>query len=186
MTFIELAVAVITLASIYLATRQNVWYYPTGIVSVVAYAWIYFAARLYAEAGLQMVWLALLVYGWWAWLYGGKAHTELPVTRTPRWAWIAVFATGLVMTAIIVAIQIEYTDNPAPFVDSSIAAWSIVAQWMTARKWLESWLLWIVVNAVAVPLYITRSLGVTAALYAILLILAIVGWRKWRSSLASA
>ena len=183
---IELIAALITVASIFLATRENVAYYPTGIVSVVAYAWIYFAAKLYAEAGLQIVWLALLIYGWWAWLYGGRAHTELPVTRTPRRGWIAVLVSGVVMTALIVTIQRNYTDNPAPFVDSSIAAWSIVAQWMTARKWLENWLFWIVVNAIAVPLYITRALWPTAGLYAILLILAMEGWRKWRSSLASA
>ena len=186
MTTFEIIAAVITLASIYLATRENVWYYPTGIVSVVMYAWVYFDAKLYAEAALQGIWLVLLIYGWWAWLYGGKNRTELPVTRTPRWAWIAVIVVGAVMTAIIVAIQRIFTDNPVPFVDSSIAAWSIVAQWMTARKWLENWLLWIAVNAVAVPLYITRALWPTAALYAILFLLGIEGWRNWRRSLASA
>lgn len=186
MTAFEIIAAVITLASIYLATRENVWYYPTGIISVVMYAWVYFAARLYAEAGLQIVWLGLLLYGWWAWLYGGKDRTELPVTRTPRRGWIAAIVAGVAMTAIIVAIQRNYTDNPAPFADSSIAAWSIVAQWMTARKWLENWLFWIAVNAVAVPLYISRELWPTAALYAILFLLGIEGWRKWRRSLASA
>lgn len=186
MTLIEIFAAAITLASITLATRENVWYYPTGIVSVLLYAWIYFDAKLYAESGLQIIWLVLLIYGWWAWLYGGKNHTELPVTRTPRWGWIVVLAAGAVMTVVIVIIQRNFTDNPAPLVDSSIAAWSIVAQWMTARKWIENWLFWMVVNAVAVPLYVTRDLWPTAALYAVLFVLAIEGWRKWRTSLASA
>jgi nicotinamide mononucleotide transporter len=186
LTLIEILAASITLVSIWLATRENVWYYPTGIVSVVAYAWIYFSAKLYAESGLQLIWLALLIYGWYAWLYGGKGHTELPVTRTTRWGWILVIVGGIVMTAIIVAIQRTFTDNPAPFVDSSIAAWSIAAQWMTARKWIENWLFWLVVNAVAVGLYIHRDLWVTAGLYAFLFILAIEGWRKWRKSLVSA
>ena len=158
MSIFELFGAAITLVSIYLATRENVWYYPTGIVSVVLYAWIYFAAKLYAESALQLIWLVLLVYGWWAWLYGGKDRGELPVTRTTRWGWMVVLIGGSVMTAIIVMIQRTFTDNPAPFVDSSIAAWSIVAQWMTARKWIENWLFWMAVNAVAgIPYYYPQA-----------------------------
>jgi nicotinamide mononucleotide transporter len=183
---VELAGFVVTVTSIWLATRENVWYYPTGIASVVLYAWIYFDAKLYAEAGLQVIWLVLLIYGWWHWLHGGANRTELPVTRTPRSGWILAIVSGGVMTAVIVTIQRNFTDNPAPFVDSSIAAWSIVAQWMTARKWLENWIFWLLVNAAAVPLYITRELWLTAVLYAILFVLAIEGWRKWRISLGSA
>lgn len=173
---------VITIVSIFLATRENVWYYPTGIASVLLYTWIYFDAKLYAESALQLIWLVLLIYGWYHWLRGGRNRTELPVTRTPSWGWLTALSTGLLMTGVIVMIQRNYTDNPAPFVDSSIAAWSIVAQWMTARKWLENWFFWLVVNAIAVPLYITRELWLTAVLYGILFVLAIEGWRKWRVS----
>lgn len=180
---IELAGSVITIVSIALATRENVWYYPTGIVSVLLYAWIYFDAKLYAEAGLQVVWLALLVYGWWNWLYGGADHTELPVTKTPRNGWIAALLSGAAMTGALYAIQRRFTDNPAPFVDSAIAAWSIVAQWMTAKKWIENWGFWLAVNAVAVPLYVMRQMAPTAVLYAVLFVLAIEGWRKWRANL---
>ena len=180
---IELAGALVTVASIFLATRENVWYYPTGIASVLLYARIYFDAKLYAEAGLQIIWLVLLLYGWYHWLRGGTNETELPVSRTPRWGWLIAVSTGALMTAVIVAMQRRFTDNPAPFVDSAIAAWSIVAQWMTARKWIESWFFWLAVNAVAVPLYISRDLWPTAVLYAVLFVLAIEGWRKWRVSL---
>ena len=180
---VELAAAVITIASIALATRANVWYYPTGIASVLLYAWIYFGARLYAEAGLQLIWLVLLVYGWWNWLYGGANKTELPVTRTPAAGWATVIAAGIALTVAIYGLQRHYTDNPNPLTDSSIAAWSIVAQWMTAKKWIESWVLWLAVNAVAVPLYVVRGLVPTAVLYAVLFVLAIEGWRKWRANL---
>jgi nicotinamide mononucleotide transporter len=183
MSPVELAGAVVTIVSIALATREHLWYYPTGIASVLLYAWIYFDARLYAEAGLQLVWLALLIYGWWNWLYGGTNRTELPVARTPRWGWSASLASGALMTAAIFAFQRAFTDNPNPLTDSSIAAWSIVAQWMTAKKWIESWALWLAVNAVAVPLYVVRQMMPTAVLYAVLFVLAIEGWRKWRKNL---
>jgi nicotinamide mononucleotide transporter len=183
LNWIEAAGFVITVASIWLATRENVWYYPTGIVSVLLYGWIYYDAKLYAESALQLVWLALMLYGWYQWLYGGADRRELPITRTPRGVYWFVAAAGVALTAIIVVMQRRYTDNPVPFVDSTITAFSILAQWMTARKYLENWLLWIAINIIAVPLYITRELWFTAALYAILLIVGIDGYRKWRRTL---
>ncbi|HUP44075.1 MAG TPA: nicotinamide riboside transporter PnuC, partial [Thermoanaerobaculia bacterium] len=182
----EIFAACITALSIWLAARQNVWYYPTGIVSVVLYAWIYFDASLYAEAGLQVVWFALMIYGWYQWLYGGQHYTPLRVSRTPLTAWAPIVFAGVMMSLFIAFIQHRYTDNPAPLADSTIAAFSIVAQAMTAKKWLESWLFWIVINVLAVGLYIDRALYPTAVLYAVLFILGIKGWLAWRKSLASA
>lgn len=186
MTVVEIFAAAVTIASIALATRENVWYYPTGIVSVLLYAWIFYGARLYAETGLQFVWLALMIYGWYEWLYGGKDKTELPVTRTTRWGWVAAVVAGIAFSAIIFFIQRRWTNNPAPLIDSSIAAWSIVTQWMTARKWLENWVLWVVINTFAVPLYIARGLWPTAALYAVLWVLGVMGYFRWRKSLVSS
>ena len=186
MTALEIFAAVITAFSIWLAARQNVWYYPTGIVSVVLYGWIYFDASLYAEAGLQVVWFALMIYGWYEWLYGGEHYTELRVSRTPRSMWPAIVFAGVMMSLLIAFVQQRHTDNPAPLVDSTIAAFSIVAQAMTARKWLESWLFWIAINVLAVALYIERGLFPTAVLYAVLFFLGIKGFFEWRRSLAAS
>ncbi len=175
-----------TLASIWLATKENIWYYPTGLVALVAYTWLYYEAKLYAESLLQVICFALMVYGWYEWLHGGRQRTELPVTRTPRWAWIAGITTGALATAATVWVQLRYTDNPAPYVDSSLFAWSLVAQWMTARKWLENWILWILINTVSVPLYVTRELWPTAVLYVGLWLLAFKGYSEWRRSLAAS
>lgn len=182
----ELVAASITAFSIWLATRQNIWYYPTGLVALAMYTWLFFQARLYAESLLQIICLVLMIYGWYEWLHGGAHRTELPVTKTPRWAWTAGVISGLIGSAIVIVIQLRYTDNPAPYVDSSLLVWSLVAQWMTARKWLENWILWIVINTVSVPLYVTRDLWITAILYIGLWILAIFGYRAWRRSLAAS
>ena len=181
---LEVVAAVIVLLSIWLATKENIWYYPTGLVALVLYTWVYYEAKLYAEAVLQIVCFGLMLYGWYEWLYGGARKTELPVTKTPRWAWIAGIVTGLITSAMVIAIQLEYTDNPAPYVDSSLLVWSLVAQWMTARKWLENWILWLIINTVSVPLYIARDLAPTAVLYIGLWLLAILGYRDWRRSMA--
>ena len=82
--------------------------------------------------------------------------------------------------------QLHYTDNPAPYVDSSLMVWSLVAQWMTARKWIENWILWVLINTVSIPLYVTRHLWPTVILYIALWILAIIGYREWRRTLVPA
>lgn len=177
---------IVTFASIYLATRQNIWYYPTGVVALVMYTWIFFDAKLYAEAVLQIVCLVLMIYGWYEWLHGGVQKQELPVSRTPKWAWQIGIACGIVGSLIVIWIQLRYTDNPSPYVDSSLLVWSLVAQWMTARKWIENWLLWVVINTISVPLYFSRGLNITAVLYVGLWILAVFGYRQWRRSLAAS
>ena len=182
----ELVAAIITIVSIWLATRQNIWYYPTGVVALVMYTWLFFEAKLYAESVLQLVCLGLMLYGWYEWLHGGAQRTELPVSQTPRWAWAAGIASGLVFSAVVIAVQLRFTDNPSPYVDSSLMVWSLVAQWMTARKWIENWILWIVINTFSVPLYVARDLWITAVLYAGLWLLAFIGYVKWRRDLVSA
>lgn len=182
----ELVAAVVTAFSIWLATKENIWYYPTGVVALVMYTWLFFGAKLYAESLLQLICLVLMLYGWYEWLHGGAQRTELPVTRTPRWAWLAGVVSGLVFSAIVIALQLRFTDNPSPYVDSSLMVWSLVAQWMTARKWLENWILWLIVNTVSVPLYMARELWITAVLYVGLWILAIVGYVQWRRSLVAS
>lgn len=186
MSAFELAAAVITAYSIWLATRENIWYYPTGLVALVMYTWIYFGAKLYAESVLQVVCFALMAYGWYEWLHGGAHKSELPVTRTPRWAWTAGVISGVVGSACVIAFQLRFTDNPNPYVDSSLFVWSLVAQWMTARKWIENWILWVVINTISVPLYVYRTLYPTAALYVALWILAVVGYREWRKTLVAS
>jgi nicotinamide mononucleotide transporter len=183
---IEIVAAVLTLVSIWLATKENIWYYPTGVVALLLYTWTFYVAKLYAETLLQVICLALMIYGWYEWLHGGANKKELPVTRTPPWAWLAGITSGLILSAITIWVQLNYTDNPAPYVDSSLMAWSLVAQWMTARKWIENWIFWILINTVSVPLYVSRGLWVTAVLYFGLWILGFIGYRQWRKSLTAS
>jgi nicotinamide mononucleotide transporter len=186
LSWFEIVAAVVTIASIWLATKENIWYYPTGLVALVMYTWVYFHARLYAESVLQVVCFALMVYGWYEWLHGGAQKTELPVTRTPRWAWRNGTILGVLGSLAVIAFQLRFTDNPNPYVDSSLFVWSLVAQWMTARKWIENWVLWILINTISEPLYVYRALWPTAVLYVGLWILAIVGYVQWRRTLVVA
>jgi nicotinamide mononucleotide transporter len=185
-TIFEIVAAAITLWSIWLATKEHIWYWPTGIVSLVLYTWTFYQAKLYGEALLQVICLVLMIYGWYAWLHGGKDRGELPVTRTPARAWPGLMITGVVFSVAAAVLMKRYTDNPSPYIDAAILVFSLVAQLMTARKWLESWPMWVVINAVSIFLYIKRGLYPTAVLYVALLILAIQGYRDWKKSLASS
>ena len=186
MSAFEWTAAIITLVSIWLATVENIWYWPTGLVSLVMYTWVYYQFRLYGEATLQVICFGLMVYGWYEWLHGGKNREELPVTRTPRRAWPVLFGTGIAGSLLVAMLMDRFTNNPAPYRDGAILVFSLVAQLMTARKWLENWLFWVVINVVSIVLYFERKLYPTMALYIALLVLAIDGYRKWRRSLASA
>jgi nicotinamide mononucleotide transporter len=180
---VEIVAAVITAYSIWLATKENIWYWPTGIVSLVLYTWTFYQARLYGESLLQVICLGLMIYGWYEWLHGGSNRAELPVTRTPKRAWLPMFAVGIGGSAATALLMLRFTDNPAPWVDAAILVFSLVAQLMTARKWIENWIFWIVINVISVALYINRQLYPTAVLYVILLVLAFEGYRKWTRTL---
>lgn len=182
MTWVEVAAACFGVVSVWLSTRENIWSWPTAIVNVGLYAVVFYESRLYADMGLQVIYLLLSVYGWYEWLYGGKDRTELHVTRASPRLMAGLLALNLVIWYVLANVLHRYTNAVFPWLDSLLTTTSLVAQWMMTRKLLENWLLWIVVDVAYVPMFITRGLYPTAALYAIFLGLAALGYRDWRRS----
>ncbi len=185
MNTFELVTAVIGAISVWLSVRQNVWSWPTAIVNVLLSAVVYYETRLYADMGLQVIYAILSVYGWYEWLYGGAGRTELRVSRTgSRLASLlaAIAISGSVALGVLLH---RTTDAALPFMDSFLSSTSLVAQWMMTKKLLENWLVWIAVDVLYVPVLIYKSLYWFAALYALFLILAALGYRDWRRSMAT-
>ena len=154
------------------------------------YAWIFFHARLYADAGLQIFYATISVYGWWHWATGGRdatggAGATLPVTRLPRAWWPALVVVTAASAFVVGHLLATQTDAAIPYLDASLTATSLAAQWMLTRKYVENWLLWIAVDIVYIPTYAARGLPVTAVLYAVFLVLAVLGWRAWRRALVA-
>ncbi len=178
----ETAGAVFGLLYVWLAVRQSVWCWPAGLANAALFLVVFFHARLYAAAALQVVYLALSVYGWRQWLHGGGGHGRLEVGATPR-AWRLALAAAGGAAALALGSFLRYrTDAVLPFPDAAATAGSLVAQWMTTRKWLESWLVWIAVDAVYLAIYSSQRLYQTTALYAVFLAMAVLGYREWRNS----
>ena len=183
MSSIEIVAAVFGVISVFLSVRQNIWSWPTAIVNVGLYIIVFYESKLYADTGLQVIYVVLNAYGWYHWLYGGKNRTELPVSRTSARLWLLLVALGATGTALIGTLLSQKTDAALPYLDAMTTSTSLVAQWMMTRKLLENWIIWVAVDVVYIGMYIYKSLKVTAVLYLIFLILSAMGYVQWRRSL---
>ena len=187
MSWTEAIAAGFGLACVVLSARQSLWCWPTGLIQVALYILVFGRAKLYSDVGLQAVFVVLQIYGWWHWLRGGPRQTDdLPVTRLStgtRLAWIAVAVVG---ATVLGGGMSRWTDAALPYPDALITSLSLVSQWLMGRKVWESWVGWIAVDLIAIPVYASKDLLLTAALYAVFLALAISGGVAWRRSLATA
>jgi nicotinamide mononucleotide transporter len=181
--FLEALALVFNLAYVVLAIYQNALCWPAGLVGAGLTFVVFLDARLYGAMALQGVYMALMVYGWHEWRQGGEEGGQLAVSRTPaRWRFmlgLAGAAFGLVLGLFL----LYRTDAALPFWDAGTTSFSLVAQFMTTRKWIENWLVWIVVDAVYVGMLVSQQLYLMAALYMAYLVLAVWGWFQWQRSL---
>ena len=186
MTALEVAANAWMAASIGLAAFNRVATWPVGIVGCVLFGLLFHRSQLYADALLQVFFVATSATGWWHW-----RRTDLPpVTRTAPGALVAMAVAGAAVTAGYGALLLHFTDAWAPFADSAVLAFSVVAQLLLMRRRLETWAFWLLVNTVSVPLFASRGLMLTAALYAAFWCNAVWGgwrwWRQWRQQRAPA
>ena len=188
MTFtpLETAAVLFGIVSVYLSVRENIWSWPTAIVNVTLYIFVFFRARLYADMALQFVYIGVSVYGWYEWLHGGRGKGELAVSRGTRRLAVVLVGIGILATGLIRALLSRYTNAALTWLDSTTTATSLIAQWMMARKILENWIVWISVDVVYIGMFLYKSLFLTALLYAVFLVLSATGSLRWKRSLEPA
>lgn len=170
------------LVNVGLLVVRHIANWPVGILSVLLLMLVFWSAGLYADAGLQIVYVILGFYGWWAWLYGGERHTELRVRSTSRreWLWLAV--AGVLLTGGLYLFLEHLTGSTVPLADALTTALSLLATYGQTRKLVESWWLWIAADLIYIPLYGYKDLWLTAILYIAFLILCVFGLRSWRAA----
>ena len=134
--------------------------------------------------GLQAVYFALSLYGWYEWLYGGENRTELHVSRSSQALGVRLAIIGIACAAILGTLLARFTDAALPYIDSATTSTSLVAQWMMTRKILENWAVWVAVDVVYIAMFVFKRLYLTAGLYAVFLVLAVMGYIQWKRSLA--
>lgn len=184
MSGVEWLAAALVLVNVALVARRSIWNYPFALVAVSLYAVVFFEAQLYSDMLLQGFFFALNIYGWWNWRHA-KDDVGIPVgwmTIQDRWLWGAGVAAAWLCWSLGMS---RLTDAAAPFADGAVAMASIAAQWLLARRRVESWFLWILVDLIAVPLFASRGLYATSAVYAVLLVISIVGLVQWRRAAAA-
>ncbi|MEI9994767.1 MAG: nicotinamide riboside transporter PnuC [Rhizomicrobium sp.] len=186
MSPIEIIAAVLGVANVALLVRRSIWNYPFGIAMVVLYGVVFFQAKLYSDAALQVFFLAVQIYGWWNWLRArgadGLARVEL-MSNSARLIALAVIAVATVGEGWYLA---RYTPDAAPWMDANTTAVSVVAQYLLSVRKLENWVLWIATDVVQIGLYYWKGLYPTTALYAVFLVLSVIGFIEWRRQLDGA
>ena len=183
---LELLGTAVGIIYLWLEYRASIYLWIAGIIMPAIYIFIYYEAGLYADFGINIYYLLIALYGWIAWKTGfrlsgkNKRSGELPISHTPLRAWPRIVAAYVAAQLFITWILVKYTDSTVPIADSFTTALSIVGMWMLARKYVEQWWVWCIVDVASSALYIYKELYFTAALYAVYAIIAIFGYRKWK------
>lgn len=182
--WIEIIGSILSLVYLYLSINQKVSLWIFGFLCSAMYVVVFFQSKFYADMSLQFYYLGVSVYGWVSWKTG-KQHTgkELPVKRTNLKQAIVISAVAIALFSLYYFVLANYTDSPLPKADSFTTALSIVATWMLARKMIEHWMLWVIVDGVSAGLYFYKELYPTAILFIIYTIMAVVGYWQWKKNL---
>ncbi|MGW1545950.1 nicotinamide riboside transporter PnuC [Streptomyces sp. NPDC002346] len=169
---------------VWLVARQHLANWPIGIANNLFFILLFTQSGLYADAGLQIVFITLAVYGWWTWTHGGgPGSSALAVRSTTRTEWAWLCAAGVAGTLALTVLLDRATDSTVPFWDALTTTLSLAATYGQCRKLVESWWLWIAADVVYIPLYAYKELYLTSLLYVGFLTLCLVGLRNWKLDL---
>jgi len=182
MTLIEAIAVLFGLIAVWFNVKQIIWCWPAGLIQVSLYVYIFYHAKLYSDLILHIIYIILQLYGWFSWLYGGEKHSALKVTQLKRSifvAWLSFCALGTFLWGYFMATQ---TDAALPYPDAFTTVTSLAAQYLMTRKKMESWILWVVVDVVAIGVYFYKDLFLTTGLYAVFLVMSVMGWQQWQKA----
>ncbi len=179
---LEVIAVVAAVAYLVLAIRQNIWCWLGAGISTAIYVYLFFAAKLYMESALNLFYFAMAVYGWSVWFSGRSGDEELPVSVWPP--KVHAIAIGSILAASIVSgyLLSRYSDAVYPYIDSMTTWGAIWATFLVARKVLENWWYWLVIDAASIVIYWSRDLQLTALLFAVYVVMIPFGLVAWRRS----
>jgi nicotinamide mononucleotide transporter len=178
--WLEIAANCVNLLSIFLATRNSVHTWWTGLIGCTLFGWLFFTAQLYADVTLQLFFVITGLLGWWQWLHRNGQRADRPITRTSARQLTWMIPTGIFAALAYGALLHRFTNAYAPFLDSALLALSVTAQLLLMQRKLDTWLFWFAANTLAVPLYASRDLWLTAFFYLLFWLNAPIGFFRWR------
>ena len=175
----EVAAVLLGIAYLLLAMRESLWCWYAAFVSTAIFLWLFWRVGLLMESALQVYYLAMAVYGWWHWRHGTVAGDPLPISRWSGRQHAAAIAGIVTASLASGALLASHTSAALPYLDSFTTWGSILTTWMVARKILENWLYWLVIDSVSIYLYLDRALYLTALLFAAYVVIVLFGYRQW-------
>lgn len=179
--WLDITTTALGLAYILLEYKASVWMWVVGFLMQSLGIVLYYQKGLYADCGMEFYYLAMTVYGFIAWTLHQQKKKELPIRHIPQKTLFWWLLAGLVFWAVIYYILVTFTDSKVPIADAFTTAFSIVGIWALARKYLEQWFVWIVVDVVTSALYYYKGIPFKASLYALYVVIAVFGYFKWRN-----
>lgn len=178
-TLVEAAAFVTGAACVWLTVEENIWNWPLGIANSAFFVVLFMRSRLYADMGLNVLYIILGLLGWYWWLHGGEARSKLRIERIQPFSILALTIVGTFLT-LVMTVYLRSVNDAAPFLDALTTVLSLIAQYMLTRKHLENWFVWMTADVIYVGLYAYRQLYLTAVLYAIFFAMCVAGYRQWR------
>ncbi|AXQ69927.1 PnuC-like nicotinamide mononucleotide transport [Caulobacter phage CcrSC] len=178
MSLLEILATAVTVACVLLAVKRSTWQYPVGIIGTILFFFVFWGAKLYASAALQVFFTFVQVYGWWYWTRGDRGKAP-PITTFPRDILAAVIVGGVLLAFALSAILNQFVTPKVLFWDTAIFGLSMAAQFLLDRKKIENWIVWGAVNAISVIVYSNQGLKVAAILYAALFVNVFWGYYEW-------
>ena len=186
MDYLEIIGTIIGLIYLWLEYHASIYLWVASVAMPIVYTFVFFDAGLYADMGIQIYYVLASVYGFicWKWAISRKtkeiATETLKIAHTPRRLIMPLSIVCTLLTFAIAFILISFTDSNVPWWDSVTTSLSIVAMWLMARKYIEQWWVWLVVDVVSAGVYIYKDLYFTAGLYALYAVIAYFGYKKWK------
>jgi len=181
---IEIFGAVTGIIYVFLEIKQNIWLWPVGIATSATYIYVFRVNGFYADMLLQVYYLIISIYGWWAWRHGSvktnDRKNDLKIKRLTIRTSVRISAVTLLIFALMWYVLDNFTDSPVPLWDAIITTLSVVATWMLTRKILEQWHVWIIANAIAIAVYVFKGMYPTVILFIVYFVMAVEGLREWK------
>ena len=167
---------------VFLAAKTNRWCFFFGLISSAIYIYLATSLKFYFDSAINIYYVFMSFYGWFSWSNTSTGKLQ-GILKMPKKQFIIILSAGLLLTAILASIVDHFSDASLPYIDAFTTVFAIIATWMVVKKYLENWLIWIVVDLIAAAMYFHKNLFITAALFLLYAIISIVGYKKWKIQL---
>jgi len=183
METLEIIATITGIIAVALQAKEKIWAWPFAIISVVIAAYIFFHSKLYSDFGLHLIYILLNIYGWIVWSQRSTSKEVIPTKVLADRGIIRSAAVVILGSLVLGYFMTKFTDADLPYFDAFTTSGSLVAQFLLAKKYLQNWLLWIIVDLVAIPIYLYKGLYYFSFLFFVYLLLCIYGYITWKKKM---